>query len=222
MIEKIDEKHILEDVMSRLKDIMKLRYNDIPNIDLYMDQVLTFMDERLSLTVRESEKEDTDHVLTKTMINNYAKSDLLPPPVKKKYNREHMITLILIYYFKSYLSINDIKTLLDPLTEMHFDKNSELPMGEIYEKIMDAGNERIASMDEDLRETYESSIKLFEDVDVEDKEYLQLFSYVCSLSYDIFVKQMLVEKTLDEMAKLRSKDEEERIAAEKAARKNKK
>lgn len=222
MIEKIDEKHILEDVMSRLKDIMKLRYNDIPNIDLYMDQVLTFMDERLSLTVRESEKEDTDHVLTKTMINNYAKSDLLPPPVKKKYNREHMITLILIYYFKSYLSINDIKTLLDPLTEKHFDKNSELPMGEIYEKIMDAGNERIASMDEDLRDTYESSIKLFEDVDVEDKEYLQLFSYVCSLSYDIFVKQMLVEKTLDEMAKLRSKDEEERIAAEKAARKNKK
>lgn len=222
MIEKIDEKHILEDVMSRLKDIMKLRYNDIPNIDLYMDQVLTFMDERLSLTVRESEKEDTDHVLTKTMINNYAKSDLLPPPVKKKYNREHMITLILIYYFKSYLSINDIKTLLDPLTEKHFDKSSELPMGEIYEKIMDAGNERIAFMDEDLREAYESSIKLFEDVDVEDKEYLQLFSYVCSLSYDIFVKQMLVEKTLDEMAKLRSKDEEERVAAEKAARKNKK
>ncbi len=63
--------------------IDKLDYIDpetIPNIDLYMDQVTTFMDSNLQNSKRRSE----DKILTKTMINNYAKNNLLPPPVKKK------------------------------------------------------------------------------------------------------------------------------------------
>ena len=55
---------------------------DIPNIDLYMDQVTTFMDSQLAT----SKRHEDDKILTKTMINNYAKNDLLPPPEKKKYS----------------------------------------------------------------------------------------------------------------------------------------
>ncbi len=58
-----------------------------------------------------------DKILTKTMINNYAKNNLLPPPVKKKYSKEHLLVMIFIYYFKNFLSIKDIETMLTPITE---------------------------------------------------------------------------------------------------------
>ena len=67
-------------LLENIKKISYIRPNEIPNIDLYMDQVTTFMDQHLEKTKRYSE----DKLLTKTMINNYTKNDLLPSPVKKK------------------------------------------------------------------------------------------------------------------------------------------
>ena len=69
------------DIIGKLKNIDYINPEDIPNIDLYMDQVTTFMDEHLAACKRL----DDDKILTKTMINNYTKNDFLPPPVKKKY-----------------------------------------------------------------------------------------------------------------------------------------
>ena len=99
-----------------LKDMSALNYikpGDVPNINLYMDQVTTFMYEHLHDTKRTTD----DKVLTKTMINNYAKNNLLPSPVKKKYSKEHIYILTFIYYFKNILSISDIQKMLNPLTE---------------------------------------------------------------------------------------------------------
>ena len=104
----------------QLEEWMKLDYvlpEDLPNIELYMDQVTTFLEEQLKNTKRFEE----DKIFTKTMINNYTKNHLLPPSNKKKYSRNHMILLIYIYYLKNFLSISDIKNLLDPLNE-HFDE----------------------------------------------------------------------------------------------------
>jgi hypothetical protein len=82
--------------------------DDIPKIDLYMDQVLTFLGERLKRTARKS---DADKLLTKTMINNYVKNKVLIPPVKKKYGRDHILLLMVIYYMKNFLAIDDIRRL---------------------------------------------------------------------------------------------------------------
>lgn len=100
----IDNKDLLNSILDSLARIDYIKPEELPNIDLYMDQVTTFMDDRLSISKRHSE----DKVLTKTMINNYAKNNLLPPPVKKKYSKEHLLTLIFIYYLKNILSIGDI------------------------------------------------------------------------------------------------------------------
>ena len=108
-----DVKSFLADLLQKLKSIDSVKTEDIPNIGLYMDQVTTFMDEQLNACKRY----ENDKILTKTMINNYAKNDLLPPPEKKKYSKEHLLTLIFIYYFKNILSISDIQTILNPLTE---------------------------------------------------------------------------------------------------------
>ncbi|MGX8703974.1 MAG: DUF1836 domain-containing protein [bacterium] len=80
---------------------------DIPGIDLYMDQVTTFIDDETASMKRHPE----DKPLTKSMIQNYTKHRLLPPPEKKKYSREHVILLLFIYYLKDFMSINDIPAL---------------------------------------------------------------------------------------------------------------
>ena len=104
----IDTKDMLNSILSSISQIDYIKPEEIPNIDLYMDQVTTFMEKNLSSTKRYEE----DKILTKTMINNYAKNNLLPPPVKKKYSKEHVLVMIFIYYFKNILSIKDIETLL--------------------------------------------------------------------------------------------------------------
>ena len=105
-----------DDLRCVLEAITKLNYinpDDIPDIPLYMDQVTTFMDERLSSYKRF----DEDKILTKTMINNYSKNNLLPPPEKKKYSKNHMLLLTFIYYFKNFLSISDIQDIFSPMSE---------------------------------------------------------------------------------------------------------
>ena len=88
-----------KEILGLIRSMQNIDYispEDIPGIDLYMDQVTTFMDEHL----KSSKRFDDDKILTKTMINNYTKNNLLPPPDKKKYTKEHMHLLIFIYYFK--------------------------------------------------------------------------------------------------------------------------
>ena len=72
----INIEDLLNSILGSLDRIAYIKSEDIPNIDLYMDQVTTFMESRLRSSTRNP---GTDKILTKTMINNYAKNDLLPP-----------------------------------------------------------------------------------------------------------------------------------------------
>ena len=128
---KIDTKEMLHDILREIAALDYIKPDSIPNIDLYMDQVTTFMDEHLANSRRHSE----DKILTKTMINNYAKNHLLPSPQKKKYSKEHMLLLIFIYYFKGILSISDIHTLLGPLTDQFFSQEEGLTLKDIYNEV---------------------------------------------------------------------------------------
>ena len=125
----INTEDLLNSILESVGRIDYIHPVDIPNIDLYMDQVTTFMEEQLSSTKRYED----DKILTKTMINNYAKNNLLPPPNKKKYSKEHLLVLIFVYYFKNLLSIKDIEILLKPLTDKYFAVDSEFDMESIYE-----------------------------------------------------------------------------------------
>ena len=123
-----------------------------PNIDLYMDQVTTFMEEHLKNTRRYEE----DKVLTKTMINNYAKNNLLPPPVKKKYSKEHMLMLIFIYYFKSLLSFRDIEELFKPITAKHFTGHgSSLSLEDIYREVFTLEESEMSSIKTDIASKFQ-------------------------------------------------------------------
>ena len=155
------------------------------------------MDEQLS----SSKRYDKDKILTKTMINNYAKNNLLPPPVKKKYSKEHVVVMIFIYYFKNILSISDIQSLLTPLTEKYFHTDHAFQLDRIYDEVFCLEKGQIEALKEDLIQKYRVSEGTFTDVDEEDKEFLQLFSFICLLSFDVYMKKTVIEKLVDQLPK---------------------
>ena len=128
----LDTEDLLNSILNSLERIEYIKPEEIPNIDLYMDQLTTFMEKKLRSTVRYP---GDDKILTKTMINNYAKNSLLPPPVKKKYSKEHVLLLIFIYYYKGILSINDIQTLFQPITEKYFKNDKDFSLEDIYKEV---------------------------------------------------------------------------------------
>ena len=153
------------------------------------------MEEQLASTKRY----DEDKILTKTMINNYAKNKLLPPPEKKRYSREHILMLIFIYYFKNILSISDIQTLLTPIAQKYFKSMTEKDMTYIYNEVFSMEKEQIESLKKDLLRKYKTAQDTFSDADEEDQENLKLFSFICLLSFDVYVKKMMIEHLIDEM-----------------------
>ena len=188
-----DTKALLKSILASISQINYVEPGDIPNIDLYMDQVTTFMDEHL----RSSKRYEDDKVLTKTMINNYAKNNLLPPPVKKKYSKEHVLVMIFIYYFKNILSIKDIETLLTPITDKYFNDDSGMDMTYIYNGVLELEKSRISIVSKDIAKSFNEAAKCFTDAPEEDQDYLQLFAFICSLSFDIYVKKLLMQKLID-------------------------
>lgn len=182
-------------IIRNLKKMDYIKPDEIPNIDLYMDQVTTFMDEHL----RSSKRYDDDKMLTKTMINNYTKNDLLPSPNKKKYSKEHMLLLIFIYYFKSFLSISDIQNILTPLTEKFFVKKNDVNLEQIYKEVFGFEREQVDMLTKDVIRKFTKAEKTFTQVeDTEDREFLITFSFICMLSFDVYVKKMIIEKLIDQ------------------------
>ena len=174
-------------------DLGYILHEDLPSMELYMDQVTTFMDRYLSKNKRTSE----DKTLTKTMINNYTKNNLLPPSNKKKYSREHIIMLIYIYYFKNVISINDIQTILEPLIDNYCDnKNPQYSMEDIYKKMYELEKRQFFNTAGSITKTYELIERSFTN---QSDEYLKTFSLLALLGYDIFMKKKLMEKIIDNL-----------------------
>ena len=86
------------------------RWNEIPKIDLYSDQLVSLLEQYLSSYIKSSSSDDK--IITKTMINNYVKTKVINPPVSKKYNTEHVAYLFVICILKQVFSINDISELI--------------------------------------------------------------------------------------------------------------
>ena len=191
----IDTNDMLNSILDSLSRIDYIKPGDIPNIPLYMDQVTTFMDAQLS----SSRRYESDKILTKTMINNYAKNDLLPPPIKKKYSKEHLLLLVFIYYFKNLLTITDIQSLLKPITDKYFQGSDQLTLEDIYNEVFRLEKSQIDVLKEDIVNRYQLSRETFSYAPEEDQEFLKTFSFICLLSFDVYIKKQIIEKLIDQM-----------------------
>ena len=200
----------------QLEEWMKLDYvlpEDLPNIELYMDQVTTFLEEQLKNTKRFEE----DKIFTKTMINNYAKNRLLPAPVRKKYSKEHillllfMILLIYIYYLKNFLSISDIKNLLDPLNEHFDDQDSKNSFYTIYNEIFKLEHDHNTAIRDSIADVFHKSEATFAELkESKKKEQLQQFAFITLLGYDIYLRKQVIEKMIDELYQPESNNKAEK------------
>lgn len=188
----IDSEKLLAEVVSKLGLIKE---SDIPSIDLYMDQVTTFMDTHLKCRKRFED----DKILTKTMINNYAKNELLPSPEKKRYSKQHIVMLIFIYYFKNILSINDIKTILGPISDKYFKNSKSISLEEIYNTVGNIESRHMAGIQREIQQKIDESKNTFSNVPEDDKEFLQLFSLITSLCFDVYVKKQMIETIVDSL-----------------------
>lgn len=96
---------------TEIKDFHLPRWDELPNIDLYIDQLVSFLEQYLSGYIK-SDNEKEEKIITKTMINNYVKHSIIKPPINKKYNKEHIASLFVIFVLKQVYSIHDIKKLI--------------------------------------------------------------------------------------------------------------
>lgn len=153
------------------------RWDELPNIDLFLEQVVTLVTNTLEPYIFLNKKEDGE-LLTKTMINNYVKNNIIEAPVKKKYSKKHISKIFVICVLKQVYSMQDIKLLI-----------------------------KYALKDMDISICYNSFCTLFEEAlncaynkkdfidnkSQNDDQYL-LKSVLLSCSYKIYVKNITNEK----------------------------
>lgn len=184
---------VIEEVFKCYTDGSYIKASMLPDLDLYVDQITTFLTRHLAKTIRFED----DKIMTKTMINNYTKNHLLPPPDKKKYSRDHILLMIFIYYFKNFLPISDIKTILGPLTDKYFHKDADLNLEAIYTTLFSKENTFVQEVLENVMKQFHMSADLFPDAPKADQASLREFTFICMLSLDIYLKKQLIEAILD-------------------------
>ena len=186
---------ILDELIGMLDKLSYVKPEEIPNIDLYMDQVLSFINDRTRYLTWNPEE---DKIFTKTMINNYAKTKILPAPVKKKYSKDHILLLLLIYYFKGVLSVGDTGELLGKITEKYFGNTGEMAFEDIYQEVFKLEAGEIDFLKKDIAEKFAIAEETFQDAPEKNKDFLKNFAFICLLSYDVYMKKLMIEKLVEE------------------------
>jgi hypothetical protein len=205
----------VNETLSQLVQDNQLPIDDIPQIDLYMDQVIQLFEKRFG----GSKRNDQEKVLTKTMINNYAKGKLFFPIKNKKYSKEHLILISLIYQMKGALSINDIKSALEGLNEK---AEAEEGVDFFYESFLHLSAKNAERFREDVfirgKEAEEEALGW-----PEPSSDLERALLITSLTDMSNLYRRAAERLVDGLAEERSqKKEQQHLAENKKKQKNRK
>ncbi|MCI1946054.1 DUF1836 domain-containing protein [Clostridium luticellarii] len=192
----------LEKLIEELQNFEQLKFESIPDIDLYMDQVTTFIEDKLGYLKRNKE----DSTITKTMINNYTKAGILMPPKKKKYSRQHMVLIILTYYLKQILSISDIQSLFSPMVNSIMSGESrEESLSNVYKKFLKIEDNEVKAFVEDfqnkLKEQNISNLNLENGSENLEENLDELLVMVIMLVVKANIEKRMAEKIIDNFFK---------------------
>ena len=159
---------VVEDALNE----SELKSEEIPAIDLYVDQILNLVNEKLL----EGSERYHDRQLTKTMINNYSKEGIITPVRGKKYDKEQILQMLFVYTLKSTLSINEIKRLMQNAYAVEdFDATG---LKNLYDKHIEMKNSSQAQSVDIINEIIdENSLDIANDVD-----YINLVCTISALS----------------------------------------
>ncbi len=164
-------KELLENIIEKESQKSSLVSKDIPDLDLYMDQIMTLFETHLA----NNKKNEEDKLLTKTMINNYSKAKVITPVKGKKYTKEQIIQMLIIYQLKNNLSIQEIKELLSPIYE------SDTDLSLLYDHFIDIKqvmNQQLQKLIQQILEDFNLQIENQED-------FFLLVASLSSLSHSL-------------------------------------
>ncbi len=181
----------LSSLIDELKLDKTIKLNDIPELDLYMDQVIQLFENEFG----ETKRFEDDKILTKTMINNYAKGKLLMDIKNKKYSKEHIILMSLIYNMKGILALNDIKLALGNIVERYNKEEvSKEEIRNLYNLYLLGHEKNINDIKESLNIHIDNLGDGFKDLEKNEKKML-----IASILVDkANMYKRIAEKILDE------------------------
>lgn len=183
----------INEILEQLGLETNLSLDEIPNIDLYMDQVIQLFENKFSDSKRNAEEK----VLTKTMINNYAKGKLIFPIKNKKYSKEHLILMSLIYQLKGALSINDIQVTLDGLNKRIIKEDIEIDS--FYKSYLALSQKNVADFHVDINERVKDVNEEVAKMEDRNAAYLEQVLMISSLVHMSNLYRKVAEKLVDEI-----------------------
>ena len=132
-------------------------WDELPEIELYMDQVIVLMEKYLSDSTYPDNK-----IITPSMINNYVKLGIMPAPIKKKYSREHLAYLVIICSLKQVVPLPNIKEIMENRLKSH----SISEILDFYSNLYDFAFNTVIENCQNFLNSEKSNIKYIEDVSI--------------------------------------------------------
>ena len=160
-----------------------------------MDQAETFLNKELGIY----KKNEKDHVITKTMIGNYVKHNMLPRPMNKKYSKDHLIMLTLIFYLKGSFQMEEIEKIVKPLIDNYnsvFD--DKINLSALYDGILEVQATELESLAQSVNKMIEDSKYHLRETGLSDDDMLELFMLIVNLSMKADAQKFLAHKLLQE------------------------
>jgi DNA-binding transcriptional MerR regulator len=181
----------IKQIMEQLGLETSLTLEEIPKIDLYMDQVIQLFENKFA----ETKRNEDEKILTKTMINNYAKGKLIFPIQNKKYSKEHLILISLIYQLKGALSINDINVMLNGLNKRVIKEDIELDS--FYSSYLNLTSKNVEEFTEDIDKRVKEVNEEIVEIKEGHSEYLEQVLMIASLVHMSNLYRRVAEKLVD-------------------------
>ena len=187
-----------DDIIKELCLTDEIKLSDIPKIDLYVEQVIGFIEDNMG-HLKRNEK---DKLITKTMVGNYTRDGVLMPSKNKRYNKSHIIMLILIYNLKQILSIEDIKALFSPIMKDINTINDDLiPLEDVYSTLLDIKSIEFESFGDVFSEKFKLVQERLEHVESQNKDIAEIFLTIITLIAQANAQKRLAEKLIDKYFK---------------------
>lgn len=188
----------LETILSNITEFNDIKLSDIPDIDLYMDQVITLFDMKL----KSLKRDENDKIMTKTMVNNYAKGKFFPTVKGKKYTKEQIILLEMIYNLKQSLSLSDIETVLIPIMEsIHKEENKFPTVEDLYGTFLSVKEIELKNFHEEFNKLSSIIKEKSEKLQGEDAKLKEVVLLIFTLISKANMEKRMAEKLIDNFLK---------------------
>lgn len=179
--------------IDELESFIMPDWDSLPDIDLYMDQVITYLEKQLSIFVRSEDGK----LVTPAMINNYVKNEIIPRPVQKKYTRTHIALLMAVLNLKPILPLMDITNLISQET-------ADKPINVLFEQLNTIQHDAFKKTSESVREALKKLGN--ETANTADEDRLSLLALKFSLEANAY--RIAAKKILDELTAYKSRVQE--------------